>query len=313
MKSYLDILRKLLEEGEWKGNRTGIRTKVLPFQTIEHNMSDGFPLLTTKKVSIKNIAIELEGFLKGVTSKKWFQERGCHIWSSWCNPYKLNQTMIARQEAMLKTHPELSLKEIIEIIDKDKSQIQKEEDDLGPLGYSWQLRRFNQVYDENDNGCLETYDQLKNIVDTLHKNPDDRRMVATHINPQHTSRMALPSCHFAWNLVHINGTLHLIFHIRSNDFFLGNPYNVGSYALLLLLLCKEANLKPGKLCGTFNDCHLYSNHIEQAKLQLTRQPYPLPTVRIPDENWTNIYNWTHKDIVLEDYQCHPGIKAEVAV
>jgi len=316
MKEYLDIVRQILNNGEWKENRTGVRTLTCPNVVFSHNMSDGFSLLSTKRMPLKTVAVELEGFIKGITSKKRFQDRNCHIWDEWANPTEIDRKIQLKdcyttqfEKSLLKLHsPEY------------KKQVQKEEDDLGPI-YGYQWRRFNAVCDEDDNGCLETYDQLKTIVDMLKTNPNDRRMVCSAWNPVQMNRMALPPCHFAWNLVHINGVLNLCWIQRSCDLMLGVPFNIASYALLLLLLCKESGMKPGNLTGVLVDCHIYENHLDAAKTQLERRTYPLPSVEIPDiitlddktEQPFSIFNWTHKNFTLNDYTYWPTIKMDIAV
>lgn len=306
MKQYLDIVQHVLENGQKKGNRTGIETLTCPNVVFSYEMSDGFPLLTTKKMPLRTIAVELEGFIKGVTSKKWFQDRNCHIWDEWANPISTMEICAA------------------DSVDWDNKELFKQEqlknDDLGPI-YGSQWRKFNQVYDEYDSGCIGRYDQLQTIVDTLKTNPDDRRMVCSAWNPVQISRMALPPCHYSWGLVHIDGTLNLYWTQRSCDLMLGVPFNIVSYALLLLLLCKESGLKPGNLTGLLADCHIYKNHIWAAEEQVKRNTYPLPTVEIPDiitlddktEQPFSIFNWTHKNFTLNDYTYWPTIKMDIAV
>lgn len=608
MKAYLDIVKKVLDSGIYKANRTDIPTIMLPFQHFQHNMQDGFPLLTTKRMPLKVIAVELEGFLKGITSKKWYQDNGCHIWDEWANPLAVQNYIT--QYPLLKT----PIKEI-----------QKEYDDLGPI-YPHQFRHFGACYDEDDDGPINGTDQITNIINILKTDPDSRRMVCSAWNPNQMSRMALPpcfvkgsvytsngykeiqnivegdlvyshddsfnvvnkvwkteydgeiihitpyytseaiectpnhqfltrdrgwqqakdlvvqdyvaapqnkksiiisvseknvpltqqnmytlgylaavgyikkntdtvcftlrknykivikkafqgielrrkivsnrkvyyftynkkwtpivqqfgnnstdkcipqwvfdspkeyirsfldgfldaktvvtkygvtcsitspqlalglqklcykagykvtinkfsrtagkdtfnirfvkkiirpndgqftdqnfiwtaikhitqshqrcnvynievnntntyiidnvvthNCHVLWNLVHVNGVLNLHWHSRSADLLLGVPFNIASYALLLLLLCKEANLQPGILSATFADCHIYKNHIDGAKMQILRDPYPLPQVEIPNENWINILNWSHHYLTLKNYKHHSHIPFEVAI
>lgn len=281
---YLDILERCLS-GERKENRTGIDTFVLPPQWFCHDMSEGFPLMTTKKVAKKSMLVELEGFIKGITDKRWYQERGCKIWNQWSNK---------------RTRPD------------DVSQ----EDwyDLGPI-YGWMWRFFGlSPFLESEGAHRSTpciYDQLATIVDKLHTDPNDRRMVCSAWNPPHHAEMALPPCHVLFNITHINGTLNLHWHQRSCDMFLGVPFNIASYAMLLVLLCNDAGMKPGQLSSTLCDCHIYENHIDQIKEQLSREPRKLPTVEITQDE--GIFNWTHKDVKWIGYNPYPQIKAEVAV
>ena len=274
MKQYLDIINNVLEYGQWKETRTQFRALTTFGEVFRHNMNDGFPLLTTKTMAVKTMWTELEGFIKGIVSKKWYQDRGCNIWNEWSNP------------------------------------LGNSDDDLGPI-YGYQWRRFNHVYDENDEGCLTRYDQLEQIVNILKTNADSRRMVCSAWNPIQTSRMALPPCHVLWNVVVIQDKINLVWHQRSCDLMLGIPFNIASYATLLLLLAKEANLTPGILQGTFADCHIYENHMEGAEEQILRNPNPLPMVNVGKFNC--IYNWNSSDTILNNYNPHSKINFPIAV
>ena len=311
MKEYLRILQNVLNGTPKQPTRmvNGVAENVENgtigtfCEVFRHNMSEGFPLLTTKKVSIKNIAVELEGFIKGVTSKKWYQDRGCHIWDAWCNPSEIPLGLTL----------------------EERKQFQLKENDLGKL-YGAQWRKFDEQYGEiptyiNElgwketdfslmNGVFEGFDQLKYIADTLRTNPYDRRMVCSAWNPNQFNIMALPPCHYSFNVVVYGNKLNLSVQMRSGDSLLGIPYNIASYALLLLILAKHANLESGELVLTINDCHLYNNHLDQAKLQLTREPYPLPTLEVLSDD---IFEWDHTKIKLSNYQFHPAIKAEVTI
>lgn len=300
MKQYLEIMEKILSKGKWKGNRTGIRTLTLPNQFFSHDMEDGFPAITTKKLAFKTMSVELEGFINGITDKKWYKDRNCNIWNEWANPDRVTRTAHDKD----RMFQNVNLKDI-----------QKEEQDLGPI-YGYQWRKFGEDYPpyrigDIEHGVDNGFDQFDYIVQTLKKNPDDRRMVCSAWNPNQLHLMALPPCHFSWSVTHIDGELNLHWTQRSCDLFLGVPFNIASYALLLELLCKESNLKPGNLSGTLCDCHIYENHIDQCKEQLSRSPLQLPTLEF--SQWNGIYNWTHKDVVLKNYNHHTQIKAEVAV
>lgn len=312
--AYLNVAKKILTEGEWKNNRTGIRTKVVPFQHFQHNMADGFPLLTTKKMGLKNIAAELEFFIKGLTSKKWLQDRNCHIWDGWANPQKIQEITDKIGQG------------VIDGLGVSKKDMQGAEDDLGPV-YGYQWRSFGEQYGEivekcildtgyieYPNGLRSGFDQFASIVDKLKNNPDDRRMVCSAWNPNQLDHMALPPCHLLWNVVVINGTLHLHWHQRSCDYFLGVPYNIASYALLMKLLCKESGLKEGILSGLLADCHIYENHMEQMEEQIGREPYEAPQVEILDRDGKfSIFDWQYTDFKLNNYNSHPAIKGEVAI
>ena len=289
---YLKILERLLLRGETKENRTGIDTLVIPPTTIQHDMRHGFPLLTTKNVAFKPIRTELEFFIKGLTDKKWLQDRGNTIWNEWASPWHVKQYMEENDET-------------------DRKKAQLAEENLGPI-YGSQWRDFNggavpesSIVNDGSN------DQLQTIVNSLHDNPNDRRMVCSAWNPLQLSEMALPPCHYSWQVTHINGTLHLNWNQRSVDTFLGLPFNLASYALLLHLLCKETGMREGTVTGFLADVHIYKNHIDQVREQLKREPNDLP--EISTEGFTDIFNWEHTMTRSINYKHHPKLVAEVAV
>jgi len=279
--SYLQALRDILAEGILTDNRTGVKAYTVPHLMIQHDMQLGFPLLTTKKMAFKAIRVELEGFLKGITDKSWYQERGCHIWDEWCDPELVSHI----------TDPD------------EKKKAQLVEDDLGPI-YGSQWRVFN-------GSLCDEADQLKSIVRMLKKNPLDRRMVCSAWNPLVLNQQALPPCHVLWHVFAINGKLHLCYFQRSCDMFLGEPFNLASYGLLLHLLAKESDFKEGQLTAFLSNCHIYENHVEAVKEQLDRSPLDFP--KIETKNFTSIFNWTHNQSSVIEYKCHPAIKAEIAV
>lgn len=290
MQTYLDIVKTILEKGEKKEDRTGTGTIAVAGAMFEHDMAKGYPLLTTKKMPFKVMASELEFFIKGITDKDWLKNKNCHIWDEWCSPKKIAYAH-----------------------DEETKKKMAEERDLGPI-YGFQWRHFNApYYDFNTDYKNQGIDQLKKVIDTLKTNPNDRRMIVMAWNPCMLDEMALPPCHYGFQVTVINGRLNLLWNQRSVDTMLGLPFNISSYALLLHLLAKETGLKEGKLVGFLSDVHIYSNHLEGAKEQLTRDPniYPLPTIKT--ENFTNIFNWQSTDTELSNYQSHPGIKFEIAV
>ncbi len=315
---YLNSLREILEHGEEKhperkleaGRKLSHYTKGVSCIALQHYMSDGFPLMTHKKMGLKTIAVELEGFIKGITDKKWFQERNCHIWDEWANPVKVKEIAIQKQNDERVYSGDFSIVLTKEAIAK----IQKEENDLGPLGYSWNWRKFGQHYDTTwaKHSCDKGVDQLAEIVDSLKNNPNDRRMVCSAWNPNQFPEMALPPCHMMWGVSHWNGKLDLWWIQRSCDALLGVPYNIASYALLLLLLAKESGLTANKLTGWMVDYHLYSNQFEAAQQAIDRPIFPLPTVQITGQK--SIFDWTYEDFLLKDYQCgEPLEKVEVVI
>lgn len=282
MKQYLDILDRILKEGKLKHNRTGVDTLSISGSMIEFDMSTGkFPLLTTKKMGLKNICAELEMFIKGIANKEFLKERNCHIWDEWANPAKVPYGNDEATKAKMAA-----------------------ENDLGKI-YGYQWNNFN------DSGI----NQLKNVIHTLQTNPNDRRMLVSAWNPQQLNQMALPPCHYCFQLLSNEGYVDLLWNQRSSDFPLGVPYDLASYAMLLTLICKQVKMKPGKVIGFFADSHIYVNQIDGVKEQLQREPMTPPSVEIlnaEDPNWT-IWDWKYTDFELKDYQSHPSIKFPVAV
>lgn len=282
---YNNLLKKILNEGVWKNNRTGVNCLTIAGAMIEHNMSEGFPLLTSRKLPFKSTKVELEFFIKGLRSKKWLQERGCKYWNEWCNPSKVPYG-----------HGE------------ETKQKMREEDDLG-LIYGVQWRHFSAPYDSTG----DYVDQLKQIVDTLKTNPHDRRMICSAWNPLalKSNEVALPSCHYSWQVTVINDALNLAWNQRSVDTYLGLVANVSSYGLLLHLLAKESGFKEGKLIGFLMDTHIYENHLEQVNELINRPIYKLPTIET--KNFTSIFDWEYTDTQLLNYECGPTLTAPVAV
>jgi len=275
---YLRIVSTILDEGAIVPNRTGVPAITIPHMMIHHDMSHGFPLLTTKKMAWKTMKVELEGFIKGVTDKKWFQDKGCKIWDEWCNPQKIPP----------------GLSEI------EKKEFQLKEPDLGNI-YGYQWRNFNS----------QGYDQIQTIIETLKNNPNDRRMVCSAWNPLALKNQALPPCHVLFHLTHINGTLNLCWFQRSVDVVLGLPFNLASYSLLLHLFCKQSGFKEGVVTGFLSNCHIYDNHIDGARVQIKRDTYPLPTIQT--EKFTSIFEWGANDTILQNYQSHPKLEFAIAI
>lgn len=299
MKQYLRMLRHIKDNGSWKGNRTGVDTLSVSGITFEHDLRTGFPLLTTKPMPKKSMAAELECFIRGVTSKKTFQDKGCKFWDQWCNPEMIgmNTPIDLQKEYQLKT------------------------DDLGPI-YGYQWRNFNGEYYSGDPVItkIESYDtydpshdQLLSVVKKLKTNPLDRRMVVSAWNPRQMDQMALPSCHIMWNLVCIDGVLHLNWFQRSCDMLLGVPVNIASYALLLSLLAKFSGFIPGWVKGHLCDAHIYKDQMEAVAIQLDRVPKALPILEIGTRS-DNIFEWDYDDISFYDYNPHDPLPVvEVAV
>lgn len=297
MRAYLDIVKNILEHGERKANRTGIDTIAIAGAMFEHDMNKGFPLLTTKKTPFKMVASELEFFIKGITDKKWLQNRNNHIWDEWASPKKAPYG-----------HDEASKKRMLE------------ERDLGPI-YGFQWRHFNAEYKNyNADYTGQGVDQLKKVVEKLKTDPNDRRMLVSAWNPSKLGEMALPPCHYAFQVTVINGKLNLLWNQRSVDTMLGLPFNIASYALLLHLLAKESGLQEGKLVGFLADTHIYINHLDGAKEQLLRDPNTYPLPQIQTENFTSIFDlptgqagWKCEDSKILNYQSYSAIKFDIAV
>ncbi|MCL2804843.1 MAG: thymidylate synthase [Treponema sp.] len=288
MKAYIDIVKKILENGCQKINRTGVDALSIAGAMFEHDMTEGFPLLTTKKIPFRLVASELEFFIRGITDKEWLKEQNNHIWDEWCSP-----------DAVPYGNDE-----------QTKSKM-KDERELGPI-YGWQWRNFGALYSTynsapNGNGI----DQLRLLAETLKKDPDNRRLIVSAWNPCDLSRMALPPCHYSFQVTVINGKLNLLWNQRSVDVALGLPFNIASYGCLLHLLAKESGLGEGKLIGFLGDTHIYVNHIDAIGKQIEREPKTLP--KIKTEKFTSIFDWHYTDTVIENYDPHPAIKFEIAV
>lgn len=288
MKAYLDIVKKILEKGVLKKSRTGIDAMTIPGMIFEHDMCEGFPLLTTKAVPFRLVASELEFFIKGVTDKKWLQDKNNHIWDEWCS-----------QDKVPYGHDEETKKAMLD------------ERELGPI-YGWQWRNFGAKYESFDKKPKgKGIDQLKKVIETIKKDPDDRRMIIMAWNPTDLKRMALPPCHYSFQVTVTNGHLNLLWSQRSVDVALGLPFNISSYALMLHLLAKETGLKEGRLVGFLADTHVYVNHMAGLKEQISRTPLALP--RIKTNNFKSIFDWKYEDTEVEGYNHHPRIKFDIAI
>ncbi|MBU1078405.1 MAG: thymidylate synthase [Spirochaetes bacterium] len=288
MKAYIDLVKKIFSDGAEKENRTGVNTIAVPGVIFEHDMKDGFPLLTTKSVPLRLVASELEFFIKGITDKEWLKKNENHIWDEWCSPDKVPYG-----------HDEGTKKKMIE------------ERDLGPI-YGWQWRNFGSQYLSFDNEPEgEGIDQLKNMIDKIKKDPYDRRLIVTAWNPVDLKKMALPPCHYSFQVTIIGKKLNLLWNQRSVDVALGLPFNIAGYALLLHLIAKETGYEEGRLVGFLADTHIYQNHIDGLKEQIQRDPFPLPAIRT--EHFTSLFNWKFTDTAVDNYQHHPKISFEVAV
>lgn len=264
MEKYLELLDRILSEGVRKDDRTGTGTLSVFGHQMRFDLSDGFPLLTTKKLHVKSIIYELLWFLKGETNVRYLQEHGVRIWNEWAD----------------------------------------ENGELGPVyGHQWRS------WPDYDGGHI---DQIQYVINQLKNNPNSRRMIVSAWNVAEVNKMALPPCHTLFQFYVANNRLSLQLYQRSADTFLGVPFNIASYALLCMMMAQVTGLEPGELVYTTGDTHLYLNHLDQARLQLTRKPRPLPTMKLnPDVD--NLFCFEYKDFTLENYNPFPHIKADVSV
>jgi thymidylate synthase len=262
-RQYLALLQDILANGVERGDRTGTGTLGVFGRQIRFDLSKGFPLLTTKKLHFRSVAVELLWFLRGETNVRWLQEQGCSIWNEWADV----------------------------------------DGELGPV-YGKQWRSW-----AAPDG--RSIDQIAKLVEGLRHNPNSRRHIVSAWNPADVDDMALPPCHCLFQFFVAEGRLSCQLYQRSADVFLGVPFNIASYALLTHMLAAVIGLEVGEFVHTFGDAHLYLNHIEQAKQQLEREPYPFPTLDLKPR--TDLFAFEYEDMALDGYQAHPHIKAKVAV
>jgi thymidylate synthase len=264
MKQYLDLLSHVLEHGTDRGDRTGTGTRGVFGYQMRYDLSQGFPVTTTKKLHLRSIIYELLWFLRGDTNIRYLQENGVSIWDEWAD----------------------------------------ENGDLGPV-YGQQWRSWPRP----DGG---TVDQISNLIEGLKTNPNSRRHIVSAWNPALVDEMALPPCHCLFQFYVADGKLSCQLYQRSADIFLGVPFNIAAYALLTMMVAQVTGLKPGDFVHTLGDAHLYANHFEQAKLQLTRTPKALPVMKINPEV-KDIFSFSYEDFELVGYEADQSIKAPVAV
>ena len=264
MQQYLDLMRHVLENGTEKGDRTGTGTKSVFGYQMRFDLSEGFPVVTTKKLHLRSIIHELLWFLQGDTNIQYLKENGVRIWDEWAD----------------------------------------EKGNLGPV-YGYQWRHWPAPDGKH-------VDQITNLIEQIKSNPDSRRLIVSAWNVGQIEQMALPPCHAFFQFYVADGKLSCQLYQRSADIFLGVPFNIASYSLFTLMVAQVCGLQPGEFVHTFGDAHLYSNHLEQAELQLSRDTRPLPTMKI-NPKVDNIFDFKYEDFTLENYDPHPHIKAAVAV
>jgi len=320
-KQYQGILRKLVLYGKEKGDRTGTGTLSYFGDQIRHDMSEGFPLLTTKKMAVKTMMTELKWFLKGDTNIKYLVDNGCNIWNG--DAYKKYVTKVNMQPGV-PMGDILSQKEFIEQIKTD-DEFARKWGELGPI-YGNQWRSWNSQTQYN-NITKETklirrgIDQIQNLIEQLKENPDSRRLMVSAWNVTQLDEMTLPPCHYVFQLYTRDSTreekitnpgkykvVSLMWNQRSVDTFLGLPFNIASYGTLLQLIADECNMIAGELIGNLGDVHLYKNHIQQAKEQIGREPFELPTAEFSNVDILN----GEFDYTINDYEYHPTIKAPLS-
>lgn len=312
--AYLDLLQHILDTGVKKEDRTGTGTISIFGYQMRFDLSKGFPLLTTKRVPFKLIASELLWFIKGDTNIRYLLEHNNHIWDEWAfkkwvesNEYNGPDMTdfglrAAKDEEFAKVLDEQM--KIFHVKVRTDDEFAKKYGELGPV-YGKQWRSW-----PNDNG--ETIDQLKNVIEQIKRNPNSRRLIVSAWNPAEVDEMALPPCHTLFQFYVAEGKLSCQLYQRSADVFLGVPFNIASYALLTHLIAHECGLEVGEFIHSFGDTHIYLNHIEQVKEQLSREPKALPTLKINPEK-KSVFDIELDDLSIEGYDPHPTIKAPVAV
>ncbi|MGX1701475.1 thymidylate synthase [Microbacterium sp. NPDC055357] len=261
---YEDLLRDVLDHGTHKDDRTGTGTTSVFGRQLRYDLSQGFPLITTKRVHFKSIAYELLWFLRGESNVGWLQSNGVTIWDEWADAAG----------------------------------------ELGPVyGVQWRS------WPTPDGGQI---DQISEVIEQIRADPDSRRLIVSAWNPADIPDMALAPCHALFQFYVADGKLSCQLYQRSADMFLGVPFNIASYALLTIMIAQQTGLEPGDFVWTGGDCHIYDNHLEQVREQLSRDPYPLPALRLT-RTPESIFDYTYEDFAVEDYRHHPAIRAAVAV
>ncbi|MBP9773653.1 MAG: thymidylate synthase [Candidatus Peribacteraceae bacterium] len=280
MRQYLDLLQTVLDTGTQKSDRTGTGTKSVFGYQMRFDLSKGFPLLTTKKLHTKSILYELLWFLSGSTDVRWLQERGVTIWDEWATKEQC-------------------------------ARFGRLEGDLGPV-YGHQWRNFGATRKPDGTYEKDGVDQVSKLIDMIRKTPDSRRLIVSGWNPKEADQVALPPCHTLFQFYVADGKLSCQLYQRSADIFLGVPFNIASYAFLIHMIAQVCGLQVGDFVHTLGDAHLYLNHLEQAKLQLSRETRPLPTLKL-NSSRTSIFDFQFEDFEIVGYDPHPGIKAPIAV
>ncbi|MFO0692045.1 MAG: thymidylate synthase [Polyangiales bacterium] len=280
MKQYHELLQRILDEGAKREDRTGTGTLGVFGHQMRFDLGEGFPLVTTKKVHLKSILHELLWFLRGDTHVESLQKAGVTIWDEWATPEQC-------------------------------ARFGREPGDLGPV-YGHQWRNFGATRRANGSYEPDGFDQVSHVVDQIRRNPHSRRLIVSGWNPREADQVALPPCHTLFQFYVQDGALSCQLYQRSGDVFLGVPFNIASYALLTMMIAHVTDLRPGTFVHTLGDAHLYSNHLEQARLQLSREPRALPRMWI-DPSVKDLFDFRFEHFRLEGYEPWPAIPAPVAV
>ena len=280
MKVYLDLLQRILDEGQDRGDRTGTGTRGIFGHQMRFDLNAGFPLLTTKKLHLRSILYELLWFVRGDTTIDYLKQNKVSIWDEWAT-------------------------------EEQCARFGRAAGDLGPV-YGHQWRNFGASQNADGTYNHDGVDQLLGVIAEIKRNPNSRRLILTGWNPKEADQVALPPCHTLFQFYVQGGKLSCQLYQRSADVFLGVPFNIASYAMLTMMVAHVCDLQPGEFVHSFGDAHLYLNHLEQARLQLTREPKPLPRLTI-NPAVRDILAFTFEDFTLEGYEPHPHIKAEVSV
>jgi len=311
MKQYLDLARHVIDNGVWKENRTGVRAKSTFGYQMRFDMADGFPIVTTKSVHFPSVVHELLWFISGDTNIRYLQDNGVRIWNEWADENGDLGPVYGRQWRSWLDHKVVKYADVsVGLEERPESVGYVHVADMESLDAGLYVRKI---------------DQLQRAINVLRNNPDDRRIIVAAWNPSvlpedgmsfaenvANGRQALPPCHAWYQFYHREGKLSLQIYQRSCDVFLGVPFNISSYALLLHLVSQVTNLQPDELIWTGGDVHIYENHIEQIETQLTRQPYELPTL-VLNQDRKEIDDFVYDDIRLENYKHHPKLVGKVAV
>nr|WP_042346636.1 thymidylate synthase [Bacillus massiliigorillae] len=314
LKQYLDLCNHVLHNGVKKEDRTGTGTISTFGYQMRFNLQEGFPLLTTKRIPFRLIASELLWFIKGDTNIKYLLQHNNHIWNEWAfkkwvesdeytGPDMTDFGLRSQEDEAFNQEYQKQMQIFVDSILNDDEFARK----YGELGdvYGKQWRAWKTT-------AGETIDQLKDVIDTIKRNPDSRRLIVSAWNPEDVPTMALPPCHTLFQFYVLEGKLSCQLYQRSGDIFLGIPFNIASYALLTHLIAHECGLEVGEFIHTLGDAHIYSNHMEQVEKQLSREPKNLPTLFLNSEK-QSVFDFEMEDIRIDGYDPHPAIKAPVAV